>query len=50
VFRAFVDARAPATFNLFSSARRRRSISPASAEIKSLNLDEPDIAIVLLHN
>ena len=38
------------THNLFSSARRRRSISPASAEIKSLNLDEPDIAIVLLHN
>jgi hypothetical protein len=50
VFRAFVDARAPATFNLFSSARRRRSISPASAEINSLNLDEPDIANVLLHD
>ena len=50
MFRAFVEARAPATFNLFSSACRRRSISPASAEINSLNLDEPDIANVLLHN
>jgi hypothetical protein len=35
-------------FNLFSSACKRRSISPASAGW--LNLDEPDITNVLLRN
>src|SRR6516162_1964463 len=48
VSRALVEARVPAMFNLFSSARRRRSISPASADINWLNLDEPDITAVLL--
>ena len=48
VSRAFVEARAPAMLNLFLSACKRRSISPASAEINWLNLDEPDITNVLL--
>jgi hypothetical protein len=42
VSRAVVEARAPAMFNLFSSACRRRPISPASAD------NEPDITNVLL--
>ena len=50
VSRAVVEARAPAMFNLFSSACKRRSISPASAEINWLILDEPDITNVLLRN
>jgi hypothetical protein len=50
VFPAFVEARVPAMFSLFSSAYKRRSISPASAEINRLNLDEPDITNVLLQN
>ena len=34
--RALVDTRAPAMFNLFSSACKRRSISPASANWPNL--------------
>jgi hypothetical protein len=44
VSRAFVDARVPTFSNLFSSACKRRSISPASADIA---LDEPNMTNVL---
>jgi hypothetical protein len=42
--RLFVEARAPISFNLFSSVCKRRSISPVWAEANWPNLDEPDIA------
>ena len=48
--RLFVEARAPISFNLFSSACKRLSISPAWAEVNSLNLDEPDMTDILLSN
>ena len=46
--RLFVEARAPISFNLFSSACKRRSISPVWAEVNWPNLDEPDITDILL--
>ena len=46
--RLLVEARVPISFNLFSSACKRRSISPVWAEVNWLNLDEPDIIDILL--
>jgi len=43
--RLFVKARAAISFNLFSSACKRRSISPVWAEANWPNLDEPDITV-----
>jgi hypothetical protein len=40
-----VEARAPIFSRFFSSDRKRRSISPTSAEMARVYLDEPDMKV-----